>query len=96
MNDIVPPQLADWRIRPLPDVMIKYAREDTHFLLYVYDCLRYELLNLGLHALDSVYRNSTTECRELFAKPVFAVDSYLEVYRKVRYTFRLRHLLRSL
>ena len=40
-------QLADWRIRPLPDVMVKYAREDTHYLLYVYDCLRYELMHLG-------------------------------------------------
>lgn len=30
-------QLADWRIRPLPEEMIKYAREDTHYLLYIYD-----------------------------------------------------------
>lgn len=38
-------QLADWRIRPLPEEMLSYARSDTHFLLYVYDCLRNELLN---------------------------------------------------
>ncbi|KAI8637058.1 ribonuclease H-like domain-containing protein [Parasitella parasitica] len=37
-------QLADWRIRPLPEEMLSYARSDTHFLLYIYDCLRNELL----------------------------------------------------
>lgn len=37
-------QLADWRIRPLPQEMLEYARSDTHFLLYIYDCLRNELL----------------------------------------------------
>lgn len=33
-------QLADWRIRPLTDEMMHYARADTHSLLYIYDCLR--------------------------------------------------------
>ncbi|KIJ54917.1 hypothetical protein M422DRAFT_775114 [Sphaerobolus stellatus SS14] len=33
-------QLADWRIRPLPQEMLNYARSDTHFLLYIYDNLR--------------------------------------------------------
>ena len=33
-------QRADWRVRPLPEEMLKYAREDTHYLLYIYDCLR--------------------------------------------------------
>ena len=40
-------QLADWRLRPLTQEMMKYAREDTHYLLYVYDCLRKELLEQG-------------------------------------------------
>ncbi|KAL5264843.1 hypothetical protein ACHWQZ_G005798 [Mnemiopsis leidyi] len=77
-------QLADWRIRPLPDVMIKYAREDTHYLLYVYDCLRYELLNQGEHTLVSVYRNSNLDCQQTFRKPVFTDDSYMDVYKKIR------------
>ncbi|PIO22684.1 hypothetical protein AB205_0183750 [Aquarana catesbeiana] len=38
-------QLADWRIRPLPQEMIEYARADTHFLLYIYDRMRTDLLN---------------------------------------------------
>ncbi|CAE6442662.1 unnamed protein product [Rhizoctonia solani] len=37
-------QLADWRIRPLPEEMLHYARADTHFLLHIYDQLRNALL----------------------------------------------------
>ncbi|KAF2671926.1 hypothetical protein BT63DRAFT_384403 [Microthyrium microscopicum] len=37
-------QMADWRIRPIPTEMLSYARSDTHFLLYIYDNMRNELL----------------------------------------------------
>jgi exosome complex exonuclease RRP6 len=37
-------QLADWRVRPLPEEIFEYARADTHFLLYVYDNMRNELV----------------------------------------------------
>ncbi|KAG9799670.1 hypothetical protein KCU95_g1337, partial [Aureobasidium melanogenum] len=37
-------QTADWRIRPLPQEMFEYARSDTHFLLYIYDNMRNELI----------------------------------------------------
>ncbi|KAK7970067.1 hypothetical protein PG988_009140 [Apiospora saccharicola] len=37
-------QLADWRIRPIPEEMYYYARSDTHFLLYIFDLIRNELL----------------------------------------------------
>lgn len=37
-------QMADWRVRPLPREMFDYARSDTHFLLYIYDNLRNELI----------------------------------------------------
>jgi exosome complex exonuclease RRP6 len=37
-------QLADWRLRPLPEEMLYYARSDTHFLLYIYDCVRNDLV----------------------------------------------------
>jgi exosome complex exonuclease RRP6 len=36
-------QLADWRLRPLPLEMEKYARMDTHYLLHIYDRLRQDL-----------------------------------------------------
>ncbi|KAF4629014.1 hypothetical protein G7Y89_g9139 [Cudoniella acicularis] len=38
-------QLADWRIRPIPEEMFFYARADTHFLLYIYDNMRNELID---------------------------------------------------
>jgi len=41
-------QLADWRIRPLTHEMLKYAREDTHYLLYIYDMMRKELIEDGI------------------------------------------------
>lgn len=37
-------QTADWRTRPLPSEMFDYARSDTHFLLYIYDNMRNELV----------------------------------------------------
>lgn len=55
-------QTADWRERPLPAEMVQYARADTHYLLYCYDCLRNALLgqhgfvsgfSLGLAVLES-------------------------------------------
>ena len=29
--------------RPLPEELCRYAQEDTHYLLYIYDCLKNEL-----------------------------------------------------
>lgn len=33
--------------RPLPEEMLKYARADTHYLLYVYDRVRADLYDIG-------------------------------------------------
>lgn len=40
-------QLADWRMRPLPEEMLYYARSDTHYLLYIYDRIRNDLVQLS-------------------------------------------------
>lgn len=40
-------QLADWRARPLTRDMLHYARADTHFLLYIHDRMKQELLARG-------------------------------------------------
>lgn len=37
-------QMADWRTRPLSPELFDYARADTHFLLYIYDKMRNELV----------------------------------------------------
>ena len=70
-------QLADWRIRPLPDEMLHYAREDTHYLLYIYDTLRRRLIGLAkvrsakdpLTYLNIVLRQSKDICAVVYQKP---------------------------
>ena len=46
-------QLADWRQRPLSSEMLHYAREDTHYLLYIYDVLQQELIAKGFQVSTS-------------------------------------------
>ena len=52
--------------RPIPEDMIKYAREDTHYLLYVYDRMKNELIRRGnkqLNLLHNVLNRSKDICR---------------------------------
>ncbi|XP_044527207.1 exosome component 10 isoform X2 [Gracilinanus agilis] len=78
-------QLADWRIRPLPEEMFNYARHDTHYLLYIYDKMRSDLwdrANGQPAQLQVVWQRSKDICLKRFIKPIFLEDSYLELYRK--------------
>ncbi len=45
-------QRSDWRIRPLPEEMLVYARSDTHFLISIYDHLRNALLEKSKDEAD--------------------------------------------
>lgn len=45
-------QTSDWRMRPLLPEMAHYARCDTHYLLYLYDCVRNALLAGGQHVVS--------------------------------------------
>ena len=51
-------QLADWRVRPLGSEMMKYAREDTHYLLYIYDCIRKDLIEQGAKQNQQMLKNT--------------------------------------
>ncbi|EAW09562.1 exosome component 3'-5' exonuclease [Aspergillus clavatus NRRL 1] len=67
-------QMADWRIRPLPSGMFDYARSDTHYLLYIYDHLRNELLENSTpdHSLiDYVSEQSKNEALQRYERPVY-------------------------
>nr|XP_060614876.1 exosome component 10 isoform X1 [Anolis sagrei ordinatus] len=78
-------QLADWRIRPLPEEMLNYARDDTHYLLYIYDRVRTELWERGNEMpaqLQVVWQRSRDICLKKYLKPIFTENSYLELYRK--------------
>uniref|UniRef100_A0A1A9ULZ2 Exosome complex component 10 homolog n=1 Tax=Glossina austeni TaxID=7395 RepID=A0A1A9ULZ2_GLOAU len=88
-------QLADWRIRPLPDELIAYARQDTHFLIYVYERLTNDLLKAGNeqpHLLRGVYQRSTELCKKRYVKPVITLSSHLDMYRKSKQLFDNRQL----
>ena len=89
-------QLADWRIRPLPDVLRKYAREDTHYLLYIYDLLRIELgkksnpsvesgtMNSSFFDIKDVFARSDRLCLTTYRKEIFTDLRYLDVIRNLR------------
>ncbi|XP_073308993.1 protein RRP6-like 2 isoform X2 [Primulina huaijiensis] len=79
-------QNADWRLRPLPREMIAYAREDTHYLLYIYDVLRQKLLMSAAESensyppLTEVYKRSYDICCQLYEKELLTDNSYLYIY----------------
>ncbi|XP_022742692.1 protein RRP6-like 2 [Durio zibethinus] len=79
-------QNADWRLRPLPDEMLRYAREDTHYLLYIYDLMRMKLLSMPRESehcdapLVEVYKRSSDVCMQLYEKELLTENSYLHVY----------------
>ncbi|KAF4900111.1 Exosome complex exonuclease rrp6 [Colletotrichum fructicola] len=60
-------QMADWRMRPLSPEMLYYARSDTHYLLYVYDKVRNELVmksdrgNPGTNYIETVLQKSKSQ-----------------------------------
>jgi len=70
-------QLSDWRVRPIPPDMLKYAREDTHYLLFIYDTLRRKLGAAGrvkspkepLSFLLQTLKKSRDICLSLYQKP---------------------------
>lgn len=76
-------QNADWRSRPLPDEMIKYAREDTHYLLYIYDLMRQRLQRASTFENDllvEVHKRSNEICLQFYEKELLTDTSYLHIY----------------
>ena len=56
--------------------MIRYAQEDTHYLLYIYDRMRNLLLEKGneqKNLLRSVYTNSTIVCLKVMHRTTMCV-----------------------
>nr|XP_043632730.1 protein RRP6-like 2 [Erigeron canadensis] len=79
-------QNADWRLRPLTDEMLRYAREDTHYLLYIYDLMKRRLLSSSTDPecpeapLVEVYQRSADICMQLYQKDIISENSYLSIY----------------
>lgn len=88
-------QLADWRIRPLPEELIHYARQDTHYLIYIYELLRNDLIkkaNNQANLLKTVYQYSTEICKKRYEKPNITCNSHMDIYRKSKRIFDNRQL----
>uniref|UniRef100_A0A182MCX6 Exosome complex component 10 homolog n=1 Tax=Anopheles culicifacies TaxID=139723 RepID=A0A182MCX6_9DIPT len=85
-------QLADWRIRPMPENFIEYARKDTHYLLYIYDRMKNELLDKGEGLLQTVFDKSTFICKQRYQKPTMDEDKVMNIYRRSRYVFDHRQM----
>jgi len=80
-------QRADWRIRPLPEDFISYARQDSHYLLFIYDLMRNELIDKGNNLnnlINAVYCRSTDICMKRYEKPIVTPESHLDLYRRSR------------
>ncbi|CAD7701296.1 unnamed protein product [Ostreobium quekettii] len=91
-------QLADWRIRPLSKEMLHYAQCDTHYLLYIYDKLRHQLIDQGEEvpekfqvdlrdgsptgALGTVLERSRILCLQRYEKPLLNEFSYLSILKR--------------
>ncbi|KAL2335105.1 hypothetical protein Fmac_016318 [Flemingia macrophylla] len=94
-------QNADWRLRPLPDEMLRYAREDTHYLLYIYDLMRIKLFSMSKESgcsessdtpLVEVYKHSYDVCMQLYEKELLTENSYLHIYGLQAADFKAQQL----
>ncbi|CDZ96833.1 Exosome 3'-5' exoribonuclease complex, subunit PM/SCL-100 (Rrp6) [Phaffia rhodozyma] len=68
-------QLADWRIRPLPQEMLEYARSDTHYLIYIYDRLLGALLD---NPIPPPPNPSTSSSFHTITGPLFTLEQTFE------------------
>lgn len=88
-------QLADWRIRPLPDELIKYARMDTHYLLYIWHRMKGELLDAvggQQHLLLSVFELSRQICGTTYNKEVIDENSHMAIYLRSKKSFNSKQM----
>ncbi|KAF3386392.1 Exosome complex exonuclease rrp6 [Penicillium rolfsii] len=70
-------QMADWRVRPLPSGMFDYARSDTHYLLYIYDCMRNALIEASTpeeSLIDYVQERSKNEALQRYERPIYDAE----------------------
>ncbi|TYJ57578.1 hypothetical protein B9479_001660 [Cryptococcus floricola] len=71
-------QRADWRIRPLPEDMLHYARSDTHYLLFVYDNLRNALIEKSSRPPSPVAGEESMTLASARPNPQEAIRKVLE------------------
>ncbi|KOB68897.1 PM-Scl autoantigen-like protein [Operophtera brumata] len=82
-------KMADWRIRPLPQELITYARMDTHYLLYMWRVMKAELLErmAGQPILDNVCM-----FRQTYNKEVMDEVCHMGLYIRSKKLFNSQQL----
>lgn len=88
-------QLADWRMRPLPEQLLKYAQQDTHYLLYIFDMMTNDLIKAanGLsNMVKTVFMDSKIISAKRYIKPVITLDSHKDLYLKSKRSFDNRQI----
>ena len=75
--------------RPLPDEMIKYAREDTHYLLYIYDRMRNELMRRSNTGTDNLLKTVIERSTEICLKVSFMFQYHLMCVPLIAHLFIL-------
>lgn len=88
-------QLADWRMRPLPDELLEYARMDTHYLLFIWRQMRAELLSKASsqpHLLLSVFEQSRQIALATYNKEVISETSHMPLYLRSRKSFNTQQM----
>ncbi|XP_044754560.1 exosome component 10 [Coccinella septempunctata] len=88
-------QMADWRMRPLPEALKRYARDDTHYLIYIYKVMKIELFKKSGNnnkLLCIVYDRSLETCKKRYFKPRCTENSYLDFYGSCKRMFDKRQM----
>jgi ribonuclease D len=99
-------QLSDWRVRPLPNELITYARQDTHHLLYIYDRLKNLLIQSTTQSLNffiltkdlmvQVLEKSKEICKTRYEKVLWTEASYLSFLKNLTFNKQQQEMFRRL
>lgn len=87
-------QLADWRVRPLPPELIRYAIADTHYLLDIYERIKYDLEHSDDCSIQDVVDTSRLISLIQYIPTPFDPDGYRKLLPRYRQHRRNRRLLR--
>jgi exosome complex exonuclease RRP6 len=77
-------QMADWRQRPLPVAMQQYAIQDTHYLLDIYDRLKWDLTRHAKTSITDVLDASRQVCLIRYSGEPFKPIGYKMIMNRTR------------
>lgn len=75
-------QLSDWRQRPLPPAMKEYAIMDTHYLLGIYERLKYDLEQHKSASVEYVFDQSRHVSLIRYAPEPFRIEGYRALMKR--------------